>query len=113
MHAGTRRTSREKAFVSAAAGAAVADIGKGKALAYVLSLLARAIEGGEFEKRIVEPGPAMGAKVFAAYRVASLIGKPGSGGHFKLRAQGDLFKTLCRVLRLLAGDGRGRSDPRG
>ena len=28
------------------------DCGKGKSLAYVLGLLARAIEGGEFEKRI-------------------------------------------------------------
>lgn len=48
--------------------------------------------------RLVTPGPHMGVELYRAYRVASLIGRPGRSGRFKLRRGHELCAMLVRVL---------------
>lgn len=45
----------------------------------------------------IADGPHRGAKLFATYPVKELIGKPGKGGRFKLKARCKLLSTLCRL----------------
>jgi hypothetical protein len=52
--------------------------------------------------RIVDPGEHFGKVLFRAYRVASLIGKPGRFGRFKVRRRHELFLMLVRVLEIKA-----------
>jgi len=47
---------------------------------------------------IVEPGAHMGTRVFRAFRVRKLVGRPGKSGKFVAHPQGDLFATLTRLL---------------
>jgi hypothetical protein len=49
---------------------------------------------------IVDPGEHFGAKLFGAYRVKELAGKPGRNGRFKVRKGSDLLLMLSRVLDL-------------
>lgn len=46
---------------------------------------------------IVELGPYCGTKLYAAFRVAGLIGKEGKNGRFKVGMRSELFLTLCRL----------------
>jgi hypothetical protein len=48
--------------------------------------------------RVVDPGDYFGVKLFRAYRVAELIGKPKRNGRFTLRRRSELHLTLCRLL---------------
>lgn len=47
--------------------------------------------------KILDPGEHHGARVFRAFRVRSLIGRPGKWGRFRLSRGSDLFRTLCRL----------------
>lgn len=46
---------------------------------------------------IVEQGKNFGTKLFRAFRVSELIGKPGRGGRFKLNKRSELLLELCRL----------------
>ena len=54
---------------------------------------------------IVDPGQHNGTKLYRAFRVTALIGKPRRNGRFKLKRRSDLFLTLCRLF-----DGKHRPD---
>ena len=47
---------------------------------------------------IVQPGEHMGTRLFRAFRVRKLVGRPGKGGKFIPHAGGDLYALLCRLL---------------
>lgn len=47
--------------------------------------------------KITDLGPHHGIKLFRAFRVNELIGKPGRGGRFKLKKRSDLFLMLCHL----------------
>ena len=47
---------------------------------------------------IVQPGPYYGTKLFRAFRLRKLVGRPGKGGRFVLHAGGDLYALLVRLL---------------
>ncbi len=47
---------------------------------------------------MVEPGAYLGTRVFRAFRVRKLVGKPGKSGKFVANPQGDLFATVTRLL---------------
>lgn len=49
---------------------------------------------------IVQPGPCFGARLFRAFRVRKIVGKPGKGGRFAAHAGGDLFAVMTRLLDL-------------
>lgn len=46
---------------------------------------------------IVEQGKNFGTRLFRAFRVSELIGKPGRGGRFKLNKRSELLLELCRL----------------
>lgn len=46
---------------------------------------------------IITPGPYMGERLFRAYRVHQLRGRPRKRGQFKLRAGSELYRTICRL----------------
>ena len=46
---------------------------------------------------ILTPGPHQGVRLFRAYRVHQLRGRPRRRGQFKLRAGSDLYRTICRL----------------
>ena len=45
---------------------------------------------------IVE-GPHAGSRIFAAFNVQTLVGKPGPGGRFKVSRRSALVQTLARI----------------
>jgi len=47
---------------------------------------------------IVQPGASMGVRLFRAFRVRKLVGRPAKGGKFVVHAGGDLFALLARLL---------------
>lgn len=49
----------------------------------------------EFE--IVEPGEHFGVRLFRAFRVRRLVGRPGPKGKFVLAANGDLYQLLVKL----------------
>lgn len=51
-----------------------------------------------WEFTIVEPGDWFEHKAFAAFRVRSIVGRPGKAGKFVLAAGGDMYATLVRLL---------------
>jgi hypothetical protein len=51
-----------------------------------------------WEFTITEPGEWFEQKVFRAFRVRKLIGRPGNGGKFILAASSDMYDTLRRLL---------------
>lgn len=50
----------------------------------------------EFE--VVQPGDWFEVRLFRAFRVRSIIGRPSRRGKFKLHAGGDMYQTLARLL---------------
>lgn len=50
----------------------------------------------EFE--VVQPGEWFQQRLFRAFRVGSIIGRPAKRGKFKLHAGGDMYETLARLL---------------
>lgn len=49
---------------------------------------------------IVEPGPYFGKKLFRAFRVSELIGRPGKNGRFKLKKRSELLMEILRLFEL-------------
>ena len=47
--------------------------------------------------QIVSVGPAHGTRLYRAFRVSELIGKPGKNGRFKLKKRNELILELCRL----------------
>ncbi len=47
-------------------------------------------------------GPCMGVRLCRYFRAAALVGKPGRKGRFRLRAGGDLYRMLARILDVRA-----------
>jgi len=47
--------------------------------------------------KITDLGDYHGTKLFRAFRVSGLIGKPGRNGRFKLKKRSDLFLMLCHL----------------
>ena len=51
-----------------------------------------------WEFTIIEPGEWFEHKLFRAFRVRKVIGRPGKRGKFVLAAGGDMYQTLVRLL---------------
>lgn len=47
--------------------------------------------------RIVSPGPFFGRRVFRAYRVHRLKGRPRKNGRFEVRPGSELYRMVCRL----------------
>ena len=47
---------------------------------------------------VVEAGSYFGVRLYRAFRVRALDGRPGPNGKFVLHARGDLLALLCRLL---------------
>ena len=53
-----------------------------------------------WEFTIIEPGDWYEQKLFRAFRVQKVIGRPAKNGKFVLKAGGEMYQTLCRLLEV-------------
>lgn len=53
-----------------------------------------------WEFTVVEPGDWFETKLFRAFRVRKIIGRPAKNGKFVLAAGGDMYETLVRLLEV-------------
>lgn len=49
---------------------------------------------------VVQPGEFFGLRLFRAFRVKRLVGRPGNGGRFVLGARSDLYTLLVTLLNV-------------
>jgi hypothetical protein len=49
---------------------------------------------------VTEIGPHLGVRLFRAFRIRQIVGRPGPGGKFVLGARSDLYALLVKLLDL-------------